>query len=64
MDDKRPLPPPPHTMQIVDQNGKPTPAFQKWLNELYVRVGGDLAPSNKQIEVAIDDHETRIGALE
>jgi hypothetical protein len=61
---KRPLPAPPHKMQIVDENGVPTPAFQKWLNELYVRVGELLAPSNLQIEETIDDHETRITALE
>lgn len=64
MDNKRPLPEPPHKMQIVDANGIPTPAFQRWLNELYVRVGGKLAPSNLQIETSIDDHETRILALE
>jgi hypothetical protein len=64
MDNKRPLPEPPHKAQIVDQNGVPTPAFQRWLNELYVRVGGKLAPSNLQIETEIDDHETRIADLE
>jgi hypothetical protein len=64
MDNKRPLPEPPHKTQIVDQNGVPTPAFQKWMNELYVRVGGKLAPSNLQIETEINDHETRIAALE
>jgi hypothetical protein len=64
MDDKRPLPEPPHKVQIVDANGVPTVSFQRWLNELYVRVGGKLAPSNAQIETSVDDHETRIAALE
>jgi len=64
MNSKRPFPEPPHKVQIVDQNGVPTPAFQRWLNELYVRVGGKLAPSNAQIETTIDNHETRIVALE
>jgi hypothetical protein len=64
MDNKRPLPEPPHKVQIVDQNGVPTPAFQRWLNELYVRVGGKLAPSNLQIEDEIDEHEIRISDLE
>jgi hypothetical protein len=64
MEDKRPLPEPPHKVQIVDENGVPTPAFQRWLNELYVRVGGKLAPSNAQIEDDIDDHEIRISDLE
>ena len=64
MENKRPLPEPPHKAQIVDKNGVPTPEFQRWLNELYVRVGGKLAPSNLQIETEIDDFETRITALE
>jgi hypothetical protein len=64
MDNKRPLPVPPHKLQIVDENGVPTPAFQTWLNELYVRVGGKLAPSNLQIEESVDDHEERITILE
>jgi len=64
MDNKRPLPEPPHKLQIVDANGVPTPAFQKWMNELYVRVGGKLAPSNSQVEVTIDNHEARILVLE
>lgn len=64
MDNKRPLPDPPHKVRIVDENGIPTPAFQRWMNEVYVRVGGRLAPSNAQVEVKIDNHELRIAALE
>jgi hypothetical protein len=61
---KRPFPPPPMKEAALDERGLFTPAWQRWLNELYVRTGGKLALSNIQLEEEFDDLEVRVAALE
>ena len=38
---------------IVDQQGRATPAHQRYLNDLDVRVGGANAPTIKEINTAV-----------
>lgn len=61
---KRPLPSPPYKSPVLDDSGLLTPAWQIWMNEIFVRMGGKLALSNLQIEEELDDLDTRVTALE
>lgn len=40
------LHPPPVTVQHTDKNGNVTPAWQKWYQQAYLRLGGQTAISN------------------
>lgn len=43
------VPPPPYRSPFVDNQMNITPAWSKWLNQLYVRVGGATAPSPSEV---------------
>ncbi len=61
---KRPLPEPPYKTPLVDENYLLSPAWQRWINEIYVRMGGKAALSNIQLESITDDLDARVTALE
>jgi hypothetical protein len=61
---KRPLASPPYKEAMLDEKGRLTNAWQRWFNEIFVRVGAKSALSNLQIEEELDDLDTRVSAFE
>lgn len=49
-DDKRALFDPPYKSTMVESSGVLTPAWQRWIRELFTRIGGQRAYSNAQLE--------------
>lgn len=45
------VPPPPFKMAIVDENGFMSAAFGGWIRDLFNRIGGTSALTNKELEV-------------
>lgn len=61
---RRPLPPPPFKSEVLNDQGFFTPAWERWINEILVRMGGISALSNLQLEDELDDLDIRVTALE
>lgn len=57
------VPPPPYRSPFVDSQMTITPAWSKWLNQLYVRVGGATAPSPSGIASAILTLQSNVAIL-
>jgi len=60
----RPLQDPPYKSPMLDDAGLLTPAWQRWINEIYFRMGQKQAPTNAQLKALIDELELRVAALE
>lgn len=46
------VPPTPFSIPLVDKNGVITPAWSKWITQLYLRAGGASAPPNGDLLVS------------
>ncbi len=55
---------PPYKTPLIDQQGLLTPAWQRWINEVYLRIGGKQALSNVQIKTLLDELDVRLEAVE
>lgn len=47
------MPPAPHNVPIVDNRGIPTAYLSDWLKQLLVRIGGNVASTNKELSSLI-----------
>lgn len=48
------LPPVPHKVPMTDQSGHLNQAWSKWFRDMFVRIGGTVAPSNTELVSEVD----------
>jgi len=62
--EKRGLQEPPYKEPVLDERGFLTPAWQRWINEIYIRMGKKQALNNEQLETLLTELDVRVVALE
>jgi len=53
------MPPPPYNVPFTGQSGVMSIAWQGWFRQLFVRIGGLVAPANSDIEAVQDTTNTQ-----